>query len=295
MQAPAYRPAAAYGALIFGVLSLTLSSFFIRWSEAPGPVTSFYRMAIAAVVLLPVMVWHWRRVGIPPMRWLLFPIVGGLFTALDHATWSTAIGWTRMANATLMNNMAPLWVVLFAALVWRERLRGRFWLGLVVTLAGAAVVLGSDVLFAPGMNGGNLLALLSSLFYAGYFLITQRGRTRLDALSYIWLVDVFSAVGLLSFTQVFAMPLIGFSQQTYLIFLASAFISQVGGYFAIAFALGHLRASVVSPTLVAQPVLTALVAIPLAGEVLMPGQWLGGLAVVTGIYLVNISRPVKTR
>ena len=42
------------------------------------------------------------------------------------------------------------------------------------------------------MNRGNLLALLSSLFYAAYFLVTQRGRSRLDALTYVWLVDLFA-------------------------------------------------------------------------------------------------------
>ena len=65
----------------------------------------------------------------------------------------------------------------------------------------------------------------------------------------------------------------------------------MGGYFSIAYALGHLPASVVSPTMVLQPVLTALLAIPLTGENLSPLQWMGGLAaVVGGIYLVNISQ-----
>lgn len=296
-----------YFALAFGVLALTMSSMFIRWSSAPGPVTSFYRMGLAAVVLLPVIA---LRAGArrkqPPCEsqiaqeacpqtppragWLLFPLAGGLITALDHSAWSLAIDYTRVANATLLNNMAPLWVALFAVFVWRERLLGRFWLGLGLTLVGAAVILGSDMIFSPKLNGGNLLALGSSLFYAAYFLITQRGRSRLDALTYVWMVDLVSALGLLVICGALAMPLTGYDTQTYLIFIAAALISQVGGYFAIAYSLGHLPASIVSPSMVAQPVLTALLAVPFAGEMLSAGQWLGGLAVVAGIYLVNISR-----
>lgn len=282
---------APYAALAFGVLALTLSSLFIRWADAPGPVTSFYRMAIAALVLVPLIMVHFKKVGRPDLRLLFLPAVGGLFSALDHSLWSTAIGYTRIANATLLNNVSPVWVALFAWLVWRERLHVKFWLGLMTTLAGAVVVLSSDLALSPELTGGNLLALLSSVFYAGYFLVTQRARRRLDALTYVWLVDIFSALSLLGFTRALNMPLSGYDTQTYLVFLAAALISQVGGYFAIAYTMGHLPASIVSPTLVAQPVLTTLLAIPLAGELLRPVQWLGALAVVGGILWVNVSQP----
>lgn len=279
-----------YLALGAGVLALSMSALFVRWAQAPGLVTSFYRMSIAAVLLLPLIASAVRARGLPPLRWMLFPALGGIFTALDHGAWSTAIGSTRIANATLLNNLAPVWVALFAVLIWRERLGGKFWLGLAVTMAGAAVVLGSDMVYAPELNGGNLLAIFSSLAYAAYFLVTQRGRTRLDVLAYVWLVDVFAALSLLGMVRGLNMPLSGFDTPTWLIFLAAALISQVGGYFSIAFALGHLPASVVSPTMILQPVLTALLAIPFTGEILSPVQWLGGLAVLGGVFWVNRSR-----
>lgn len=281
-----------YAALAFGVLALSFSSLFIRWSEAPGPVTSFYRFGFAALFMLPISARQMRKTGIPPAALIAFPLAAGIFSTLDHGTWSIAIDYTRVANATLLNNMSPVWVALFAALVWREQLTRKFWLGLVITLAGAAAVIGADFLQDTGMTGGNLLALLSSVFYAGYFLVTQRGREQIAVIPYIWLVSVFGALGLLVFSLVLGMPLSGFSGTTWLIFLAAALLTQVGGYFAIAYALGHLPASVVAPTLVLQPVITALLAIPLAGEMLSVWQWLGVLAVVGGVYLVN-NRTVK--
>ena len=86
------------------------------------------------------------------------------------------------------------------------------------------------------------------------------------------------------------LPLAGYPPLTWLVFLAAGLLSQIGGYFAIAYALGHLPASVVSPTMILQPVLTALLAYVFAGEALAPLQWIGGLAALGGIYLVNISR-----
>ncbi|NJN44200.1 MAG: hypothetical protein HC806_05400 [Anaerolineae bacterium] len=40
-----------YIALGIGILSLAFGGIFVRWANAPGPVSSFYRMAIALVVL----------------------------------------------------------------------------------------------------------------------------------------------------------------------------------------------------------------------------------------------------
>jgi drug/metabolite transporter (DMT)-like permease len=61
------------------------------------------------------------------------------------------------------------------------------------------------------------------------------------------------------------------------------------GYVSVGYALGHLPASLVAPTMVGQPVMTALLAIPLLGETLTPVQWIGGAAVLVGIVLVHRS------
>ncbi|NMB89835.1 MAG: DMT family transporter, partial [Chloroflexi bacterium] len=120
--------------------------------------------------------------------------------------------------------------------------------------------------------------------------ITQRGRRFWDSLAYIWLVSLTSAIVLLGVNLSGGQPLAGFSTQTYLSFLGAGLISQVIGYISVGYALGRLPASVVAPTMILQPVITALMAIPLAGEALALPQLAGGLAVLGGIYLVNLSQ-----
>ena len=66
-----------------------------------------------------------------------------------------------------------------------------------------------------------------------------------------------------------------------------AIITHVGGWLAINDSLGYIPASIVSVTLLAQPVLTAILAIPLLGEALFPLQVIGGILVLIGIYIVN--------
>ncbi len=292
---PFFRKFSPYIALGSGILALSLSSFFIRWANAPGTVTSFFRMTLAAIVLTPLCLRRKREWIKPDWKIVILPVLAGLFTALDHAVWSTSIEMTKVANATLMNNLAPVWVALIAVVFWREKLDGRFWTGLALTLMGAGVVLGNDLIANPHLTTGDLLGIVSSLFYAGYFLVTQRGRKLFDTLTYIWAVAIICAAFLLLINLALGRALGGYPLSTYLIFLAAALVSQIVGYFSVTYALGHLPAAVVSPTMIAQPVLTAVLAIPFLGEALQPGQWLGGLAVLAGIYLVNRSQKADSQ
>jgi drug/metabolite transporter (DMT)-like permease len=282
---------APYLALLTGMLALSMSALFTRWSTAPGSVTSFYRMTIAAVFMLPIFLRHQSRQAQTgqhmPARLLIFPILGGIFAGLDHFVWSTSIGFTKVANSTLLNNMAPLWVAFFALIFWKERLRMRFWMGLALALAGATIILGTDLIFNPHVGFGDLLGLLSSVFYAAYYLVTQRSRRDFATLPYVWMVALTAAVFLLIINLSLGRPLSGYPLTTYLTFLGAGLFSQVVGYFSVSYALGKLPAAVVAPTMLAQPVLTALLAVPLAGEPLGTSQWVGGLITLLGIYLVN--------
>jgi len=284
-----------YLALATGILALGFSAIFVRWANAPGPVMGFYRIGLSTLILAPAFVHHRRSRGPLPRAVLLFPILGGIMTAFDHALWNTSVNFTSAANATLLGNTAPLWVALAAWLIWHERLAARFWSGLALTLGGATTVLSSDFLRHPTLGIGDLLAIAAGLFYAGYFLVTQRGRALLDTLSYIWLVGLTASLSLLGISLSLRLPLMGYSSQTYLAFLGAAIVAQTLGYLSVGYALGHLPASLVAPTMIGQPVTTALLAIPLLGEPLHTSQLLGGLAVLVGIYLVHTSREKKNK
>lgn len=289
---PRYLP---YAALLLGVLALGFSALFTRWAAAPGPVTGLYRMAISALVLTPIVL----RARTRPLAWprdgLRLAVLGGGFLAMDLALWNTAVHLTTAANAALFANTAPLWVALAAWLLFRERLNRRFWFALVITLSGAAAVLGADFVQHPSLSWGDLLGLGAGVFYAGYLLTTQSARRGLGTLPYVWMVGLASSVVLLGICLALGMPLTGYSGQTYLAFFGLALVTQVVGYLAVGYALGHLPAAFVAPTMVGQPVVTAALAIPLLGEIPTAAQSLGGLAVLAGVLLVHRSRNERAR
>ena len=280
-----------YLALVIGVLALSLSAMFVRWATAPGPVTAFYRMAFAALLLAPFFALNCYRKAVANWRVLIFPVIAGVATSGDLSLWNTSLSYTTASNATLIGNSAPLWVALAGLFFFGARLKRNFWLGLALAMSGGLFIMGTDFLLHPRLGIGDLMALGTSFFYAGYYLATERGRRTLDAPTYSWMVALTAAITLLFINILLGNPLTGYTTQTWLAFLGAAIVSQVIGYICLSYALGHLPAHVVSPTMIAQPVITTLLAIPLLGEVPFPLQLVGGVMALAGIYLVNQSHP----
>ena len=85
-------------------------------------------------------------------------------------------------------------------------------------------------------------------------------------MTYLWLVAATAAVALRRSAWSEDLPLLGYSPRTYLALIAMGIISQSGGWLLINYALGHLPASTAVVVLLAQPVVTGLLSIPLLGE-----------------------------
>ena len=279
----------AYLALGTGIVALSFSAMFVRWANAPGPVTAFYRLFFSIFLLLPFFVLRAKTNASLKSGLIVFPLLAGVFTALDLGFWTASLSYTTAANATLLGNTAPLWVALGTWLILKQKLAADFWRGLLVALFGAALIMGSDFLLHPRFGIGDAMAILTGVFYGGYFLFTERSRKHFDPISHIWLVGIGASLSLFVANLALGYPMTGYPVQTWLVFFATAVVSQLIGYMSLAYALGHLPASVVSPTMILQPIVTTVLAIPLLGEI--PGLWqgIGGAIALVGIYMVNQS------
>lgn len=278
----------AYLVLGLSLLGMAFSGILVSLAGAPGAVSGFYRVAIAGIALALPFVRNVQRTGAPSRHEVLIAALAGLFFAFDLFFWNTGILISGATNPTLMGNTAPIWVGLGAMFFFKERPARLFWLGLLVAIAGAAVILGVDALNDVGL--GTFFGILSGMFYSGYFLVVQRSRQKLNTLTSFWLSTVSTALALAIMARVLGQPLTGYSNLTYLYLIGLGLFVQVGGQMGVAYSLGYLPASIVSPTLLLQPVLTGLLAVPLLGETITLVQVLGGAAVLAGVYIVHRSR-----
>ena len=188
---PTVPLARVYGALALGVVCIALSAIFTRQAQVPGTVSALYRVGTAAVVLAPLFLRNVRRgVVVRGRRVWLLAAAAGLFFMLDVAVWNTSLFLTNVANATLLANISPIVVGLGALLVFHERLRISYWLGLAIALCGMSVIIGHDLFSGSGLGAGDLLAMMAGFFYALYMLVIQRVRVSMDTLSSLWISTV---------------------------------------------------------------------------------------------------------
>ncbi len=279
-----------YFCLYFGVFIIGWSPILIVWSESSGVVTSFYRIIVAAVILFVPFIRKYRKKIIHDKFLILLSVFAGIAYALDNALWATGVNLSGPANPTFLVNTAPIWVGIGAMVFFKEKLGRQFWVGLLLAMIGAALILEVDLKQSFISAIGSLYGLLGGVFYAVFFLLGQRVRYHMDTISFFWIV-LFSAVCTLGvITLVFNYPLVGYSFTTYLIFVVLGVVMQVIGWLSITYALGVLPASAVAPILLGQPVITSILAHVFLRDSMEIFQVVGACAVLIGVLITQESR-----
>ncbi len=250
------------------------------------PITSLFRMAFTALFLTPFVLKK-RSLRSFSKKQLFFPIAAGIFSAIDHFFWSSSLVYTSVANAILFNYIAPIWVALVAYFLYKEKLTVKFWSGMALAMIGAVTIFGMDLIHHPQIGWGDTLAIISSLFYAGYFIFSQQGRKLNRVVEYLWLVTLSATFTLTILALICGNSIKDYSLNTILVFISSALFAQTIGYLSLSYASGHLPASVISPTMILQPVVTAVLAVPILGEPITTQLVIAAPLILMGILLIN--------
>lgn len=283
--------ARALPALIVGATLIGLAPIFVRLADVGPSAVAFWRLALALPILLPL--WWMQRSpsaqggGVAPSKpravWPWGPVLGGVFFAGDLSVWHHSLHWTTVANATLLTNLAPIWVALVAWLWFQERIGTGFWLGLLLTLAGAAVLMAESLRISMQPLGGDLLAIITSLFYAGYLLVLSRSRAHRSTAEVMLWTTAVAALTVLPIALLEPQPFWPQSLRGWSLVLGLALLSHVGGQGLIAYGFAHLPASFSAVTLLIQPVAAAVFAWGVLAEPFGMQQAVGGAVVLVGI------------
>ena len=284
----------AYAGLAAAIVAIAWSAIFVRWAGIPGSASAFYRVLIAACVLLPWRAAHkpaGARRQTPTRRSYMLAIAAGVFFALDLAFFNTAIMRSSAATTSLLGSNAPVFVGLGSWFLLGKRPHRLFWAGLAASMTGIVLMLWAGAAASRTTARydvvGDLMAIIAAFTFAGYLLAVSKARDTMDTLTLNTIAMATSTATLLPICLAIGAPLWGYSGGTWLALVWLGLISQLGAYLGIAYALGHLPATVVSIGLLAQAPLTAVLAAALLHERLSPLQLAGGALVLTGIYIVN--------
>ncbi|MFH1602804.1 MAG: DMT family transporter [Pseudomonadota bacterium] len=272
--------------MLLGAAAIAFAPIFVRLSDTAPSASAFWRVALA---IAPLWLWVWMSPRAEPTRALPWTplIIAGLCFAGDLGAWHVSIVYTTVANSTLEANFAPIFVTLGAWLLFRQRVSRLFLVALAVTLGGAVLLIGPNFALGGRALLGDALGVLTAVFYAGYMLAIKSASARTTTASLMAVSTTIAAIALLPYGLASADVFLPQSTAGWLVLLGLALIPHVAGQSLIAYGFAHLPASFSSVSLLLQPVLATIYAWALLGETVGPGQMLGGLVVLAGIYLAK--------
>lgn len=291
-------------ALLAGIAAVSTASIFIEFAQNAGAasiVIAAFRLTLATLALAPLALTRYRAQlrQLTRREWLL-ALLSGVFLALHFSVWVTSLQYTSVASSVVLVTTTPLWVALFSPLVLHERVGRATYIGLVLALLGGSVVGLSDAcawragaIVCSSVGGilggsaflGDFLALAGAWMAAGYLLVGRSLRARMDLVPYIFVVYGMSAILLIAFMFGLRESPLGLPPITYLWLILLALVPQLLGHSIFNWSLKYLPVSLVSVSLLGEPVGSTILAYFLLQQ--QPGlvKIGGAILILLGIWL----------
>jgi len=292
-SAPADGRVSPLGGLVVAVLAVSTSAILVRWSEAPSTVKALYRVVFMTALVAPVAITRdrgdLRSIG---RRDLVVAAAAGAALAVHFAAWFESLAFTTVAASVTLVQTQPLFVAAGAAVLLGERVTRVTVAGILVAVLGVGVMSAGEAAAAGASDPllGNALAVAGALAAAGYVLAGRSLRQRIALFPYVTVVYAACAAVLLGVVLAQGHALLAYPPREWLLFVAMAVGPGLFGHTVVNWALEHLESSLVSVSLLGEPVGSTLLALWLLAEV--PDAWtvVGGGVVLAGIYLVARAR-----
>ena len=275
--------------VLLGVLGVSFSAIFVKYTTAPAVVIAFYRMFFAALILLPVA-WktcrdEWRALE---KKTILMCALSGVFLACHFSFYFQSIAYTSIASSTVLVDTEVFFVALVSILFLKEKVSGWGAFSIVLTFAGSVVLALSDRGAGSNAVRGDLLAVTGAFFVALYTLIGRVERRKMSTTLYTFLVYGTAALMLAVFCAVTRLPVVGYEAKNYALGLGLALCCTLLGHSVFSWGLKYLPATFISTAKLGEPVFATVLGIFLFGQIPASQQIVGAVIILAGLYLYTM-------
>lgn len=272
--------------IVVGVLGISLSSIFVKYSAAPSSVTAAWRLLWTVVLLSPVV---WGR-GV--VRGELLHVSGktavlsslsGVFLAVHFVLWFESLQHTSVASSTTIVCTEVIWVSLGYCLFLKGKLSGKAVATIAVTLIGSVLIAFADSGAGGSHLYGDILSLLAAVAVAAYVLLGRVVREQASTTVYTYIVYSACTAVLLIFCMIQKQSLFGYGASAVVVGLLLAIFSTILGHSIFSWCLKYFSPSFVSASKLCEPVVAAILAGFLFGEIPSVLQLVGGALILGGV------------
>jgi drug/metabolite transporter (DMT)-like permease len=267
-------------------------SFFftgVAVAELPPMTIVLARVAIAAMLLLPVLWASGSRLPASLMGWMPFLVMGLLNNVIPFSLIVSGQTLVASGTASVLNATTPLFTVLVMAAGGDEPLASRRVIGVLAGLVGVIILHGESLELAGGQTLGMLLCLGGALSYGFSGLWGRRKLAGVPPLTAATCQLICSSIVMLALAGVIERPwlLPAPSLPTWLALLATAALSTAWAYVVFFRILARSGASNVMLVTLLIPVTAILLGHFLLGEPLEPREIIGALVIGGALLIVD--------
>lgn len=277
--------------LLLGVILVSIFPVLIKMELASGLISAFYRMAIAAMVLVPYA-FITNQYKIPSLKYLLLSFLCGFIFASDISVWNISIQSSTATQATLLTNLSPLWVGVFSLVFLKVKPPFNFWVGMIVALSGLVVLIGYAVFYNLSFDLAFGLGILSGIFYACYFLVSKYVLEEVKVVPFMAYSTLASSVYLAFINIGFDEQFVGYSLKAWGAFAVQGLFCQLAAWLLLGYVMKHMRPTRVSLTMLSQALVTAILAVMFLGEQISMQMVIGGCLILFGIAITFQKKPL---
>jgi drug/metabolite transporter (DMT)-like permease len=275
-----------YLAVLVGVFAISFSALFVRLSTAPAMIIATYRLLFTFLMLAPfTLTRNFDDLRSLPWRERGLAAASGACLALHFVTWFTSLNYTSVASSVVLVTTQPVFVVLGSWLLFRERISRRALFGMALALSGSFIIGASDFQLDMRAFWGDLLALAAAVFVSGYLLIGRRLRGSVSLPAYTFFTYGSSALLLVGASLASRTPFHPYPATDWLLFLGLALICTVLGHTVFNWVLRYVQASVVSVSVLGEPLGAIIWAAVFLHEYPTGRQLIGASCIFAGLFL----------
>jgi drug/metabolite transporter (DMT)-like permease len=271
--------------LFIGIIAVSFSSIFVKWSSAPASIQGMYRLLITAVLMLPFIRPHLAELKSLGRKKLAMLFASGFFLALHFLLWMGSLKLTTVSSSTIILALEPVFIVIGAFFIYKERTSRVAMIGMGVAIIGAVLIGWGDIGVSRDNLIGDLLSLLGTLAVSVHMLIGQKAVQQVAPYIYSFVVFLSATIVFAVYNVVCGISFTGYSGNDWTMFALLAIVPTVFGHLLFNWLLQYVSASTISMSILGEPVGSSLLAFLLLGEQMTLFQIIGGMLAISGLIL----------
>lgn len=272
--------------IVIGVIGISLSAIFVRFSEAPSAVTATFRLLWTVLLMTPVLLGKKeirRELTQVDKKTALLSIFSGISLAFHFFLWFESLAHTSVASSTTIVCTEVIWVSLGFCLFLKGKLSLKAAAAIAVTFGGSILIALADSSGGGTHLYGDILALLAAVAVAVYTLLGRIVREKVSTSVYTYIVYLSCAASLLIMCLVQKQGLFDYGVSSIIVGLLLAVFSTILGHSIFSWCLKFFSPSFVSASKLCEPVVAAIFAAFLFDEIPAPLQLLGSALILGGV------------